>query len=172
MAKSWYWQSWCISTTAFLFDMQVFRLSREKHALTLTGKGAAIKGARWNSPGIELIYTAANRSLAMAEVAVHFSLATVPTDYVMLTIEIPDGVSMVDLQSKTLPVDWGDFPHSASAQQFGNRFVREGKVCVMKVPSVVTSGDFNYLINPNHPEFVRIEVVKMEPFPFDRRLLR
>lgn len=152
--------------------MQVFRLSREKYALPLTGKGAAIKGARWNSPGIELIYTAANRSLAMAEVAVHFSLATLPADYVMLTIEIPDGVSVVDLQPRHLPSDWREFPHPASTQQFGNQFVREGKACVMKVPSVVTAGDFNYLINPNHTEFARIDVVKMEPFPFDRRLLR
>ena len=44
-------------------------LAREKFAGSLSGKGAAISGARWNSVGIEMIYTAANRSLAMAEVA-------------------------------------------------------------------------------------------------------
>jgi RES domain-containing protein len=152
--------------------MQVFRLSREKYALPLSGKGAAIKGARWNSAGIEMIYTAGNRSLAMAEVAVHFSLAAVPSDYVMLTIEIPDSVSMLDLQLEQLPPDWREFPHPATIQLFGNQFVREAKACVLKVPSVVTAGDFNYLINPNHPEFERIDVVKMEHFPFDRRLLR
>jgi len=72
--------------------MEVFRLSREKFASILSGKGAAIKGARWNSMGVELIYCASNRSLAMAEVAVHFSLATLPNDFVMLTIFIPDTV--------------------------------------------------------------------------------
>ncbi|MBA2407387.1 MAG: RES family NAD+ phosphorylase, partial [Chitinophagales bacterium] len=56
--------------------MEVYRLSRQKFAGSLSGKGAAIKGARWNSAGVELIYTSANRSLAMAEIAVHFSLAT------------------------------------------------------------------------------------------------
>ena len=70
--------------------MEVYRLSRESFALPLSGKGAALKGARWNSPGVELIYSAANRSLAMAEIAVHFTLATLPSDYVMLTIFIPD----------------------------------------------------------------------------------
>ena len=54
--------------------MEVFRLTRSKFSNILSGKGAAEKGARWNSMGMELIYTAANRSLAMAEVAVHFTL--------------------------------------------------------------------------------------------------
>ena len=72
--------------------MQVYRLSREKFARPLSGKGAALKGARWNPIGVELIYTAQNRSLAMAEVAVHFTLATLPDDYSMTSIYIPDEI--------------------------------------------------------------------------------
>ncbi|MFY7847815.1 MAG: RES family NAD+ phosphorylase, partial [Bacteroidia bacterium] len=72
--------------------MEVYRLAREAYALPLSGLGAAIKGARWNSAGVELFYTAMNRSLAMAEVAVHFTLATLPDDYVMMTLDIPDQV--------------------------------------------------------------------------------
>ena len=56
--------------------MEVYRLAQARNAMDLTGKGAAAKGARWNSPGVELLYTAQNRSLAMAEIAVHFTLAT------------------------------------------------------------------------------------------------
>jgi RES domain-containing protein len=55
--------------------MKVFRLSREKYATPLSGEGAAKYGTRWNPIGISLIYTAQNRSLAMAEVAVHLTLA-------------------------------------------------------------------------------------------------
>jgi len=51
--------------------MEVFRLSRAKYADQLSGYGAALKGARWNSRGVEMIYAAENRSLAMAEVLVH-----------------------------------------------------------------------------------------------------
>ena len=91
--------------------MEVYRLSREKFAGTLSGKGAAIKGARWNSVGVEMIYTAANRSLAMAEVAVHFTLATIPGDYVMMSIFIPDDISLKKLNLKDLPANWNTFPH-------------------------------------------------------------
>jgi len=152
--------------------MEVFRLSREKFALPLSGKGAALKGARWNSIGVELIYTAQNRSLAMAEVAVHFTLATLPDDYVMLTIKLPDDVPMKEVDESELPTNWREFPHPISTQKLGDTFVLENKYCALKIPSVVTKGDFNILINPNHRDFPSIEVTKMEKFPLDKRIFK
>lgn len=152
--------------------MEVFRLSREKFASTLSGKGAALKGARWNSIGIELIYCASNRSLAMAEVAVHFTLATLPGDYVMMTILIPDELLVKKLSPSDLPNEWNAFPHPASTQVIGDMFVSGNQYCILQVPSVVTQGDYNILINPNHPDFSRIKIVKTEKFPFDKRIFR
>ncbi|MFM7585785.1 MAG: RES domain-containing protein [Bacteroidota bacterium] len=43
-----------------------------------------------------MIYTAQNRSLAMAEVAVHLTLATLTDDYMMLTIDIPDDIKLIN----------------------------------------------------------------------------
>jgi len=150
--------------------MQVFRLSREAFALPLSGKGAALKGARWNSPGIEMIYTAENRSLAMAEVAVHLTWATMPQDFVMLTIEIPENVSRTVLEPNLLPPNWKNFPHNTATQKLGDQFVLENHYCLLFVPSVITPGEFNVLINPNHTDFSEIKVVKSEPFPLDSRL--
>ena len=150
--------------------MEVFRLSREKFASPLSGKGAAIKGARWNSIGIELIYTANNRSLAMAEVAVHFTMATLPSDYMMLTINIPDNIEAKQIEEADLPKDWKDFPHPVSTQKIGDQFVAENKYCLLIVPSVVTQGDYNVLINPGHKDFSRISITKFEKFPFDKRI--
>lgn len=152
--------------------MEVFKLSREKHTTPLSGKGAAINGARCNSVGVELIYCAMNRSLAMAEVAVHFTLATLPDDYVMMTIHIPDNLSSKTISENDLPIDWKDFPHSASTQKFGDDFVFENQHCFLIIPSVVTQGDFNVLINPKHKEFNKITISKAEKFPFDRRIFR
>lgn len=152
--------------------MEVFRLSREKYAIHLSGKGAAIKGARWNSGGIELIYTTGNRSLAMAEVAVHLTMATLPDDYLVLTINIPDNMEIKEISESDLPEDWKEFPHPVSTQKFGNDFVSEKLFCVLKIPSVVTQGDFNYLIDPNHKDFNKIKVTKMDKFPFDNRIFK
>jgi RES domain-containing protein len=152
--------------------MEAFRLSRKKYALRLSGKGAAIRGARWNSVGVETIYTASNRSLAMAEVAVHLTLATIPDDYLILTIYLPDDISLQKLTEKDLPPDWNTFPHPASTQAIGNKFIAENKYCVLQIPSAVTKGDYNLLINPHHSEFSKIKTVEMEKFPFDRRIFK
>lgn len=152
--------------------MVVYRLAREKFAGELSGKGAAIKGARWNSIGAELIYTAANRSLAMAEVAVHLTLATVPDDYMMVSVFIPDDISLTEIDETALPEYWNNFPHHPSSQAFGDQFITENKSCILKIPSAVTKGDFNLLINPNHPEFKKIRIIAMEKFPFDKRIFR
>jgi len=150
--------------------MEVFRLMQSEFVGKLTGKGAAIKGGRWNSIGIEMIYTAGNRSLAMAEVAVHFSLGTLPSNFKMMTIEIPSTVSVMSLSEKKLPEGWNSFPSPVNTRQFGDRFILENGVAVLKVPSVVTPGDFNYLINPFHKDMSKIRIVSVEDFLFDKRL--
>ena len=151
--------------------MEAYKLSRAKFATPLSGKGAAIKGARWNSIGVELIYLASNRSLAMAEVAVHFTLATIPSDYVMQTIYIPDNISIKKLNESALPKDWNTFPHPPT-QSIGDKFVLAGKYCVMQIPSAVTQGDYNILINPNHIDFSKIKIISTSKFPFDKRIFK
>ncbi len=152
--------------------MEVYRLSKQIYASILSGKGAAIKGARWNSIGVEIIYTATNRSLAMAEVAVHLSLATLPSDYMMVTIHIPDDISLLKLNSTDLPTDWNTFPHPSTTQAIGDQFIADNKYCVLQIPSAVTQGDYNLLINPNHPDFKRIKIILTESFPFDKRIFK
>lgn len=108
----------------------------------------------------------------MAEIAVHFSWATLPSDYVMITIEIPDDLVAKVIAEEDLPEDWQQYPHPNDTKRIGDEFVIENRFCMMKIPSAVTKGDFNMLINPKHKGFDRIQVVGIEPFPFDRRLFK
>jgi RES domain-containing protein len=152
--------------------MRVFRLIRKKYGIELSGKGAALSGNRWNSKGTELIYCADSRALAMAEVAVHLSLSILPKDYVMVEIDIPSEISIATLSKEDLPAHWSSFPHLLDTQQIGDAFVAERKNCVLKVPSAVVPGDFNFLINPYHPDFSGFRIVSQEDFPFDSRLFK
>jgi RES domain-containing protein len=152
--------------------MRVFRLVRKKYGIELSGKGAALSGNRWNSKGTELIYCADSRALAMAEVAVHLSLSILPKDYVMVEIEIPSTISIATLAKDDLPANWSSFPHVLDTQQIGDAFVANRKDCILKVPSAVVPGDFNFLINPHHPDFSAIRIVGQEDFPFDSRLFQ
>ena len=152
--------------------MKVFRLSRKKYANDLSGKGAALFGYRWNSKGIEMVYTAESRALAMAEVAVHLTLATLPEDYMMIEIEIPGTVAIEEIDINDLSSGWNTYPHMLETQLLGDSFARSMKACVLKVPSAVVKGDFNYLLNPNHPAINKIKIVNTSRFPFDRRIFK
>lgn len=150
--------------------MEVFRLARKKYPIELSGKGASIAGARWNSKGTEIIYTAESRALAMAEVAVHLSLATLPSDFVMITIEIPNDIAMETIKIADLEPNWRVFPSIFSTQLLGDDFVRRNEACVLKVPSAVVKGDFNFLINQHHVDFKKIKIIEQADFPFDKRI--
>ena len=152
--------------------MRVFRLSRRKYELMLSGKGAALSGNRWNSRGVEIIYTSESRALAMAEVMVHVTLATLPSDFIMLEIDVPDSFLIKKINVKQLPENWNSFPHQQKTQNFGDVFIRENKDLVLQVPSAVVQGDFNYLLNPFHKNFKYIKVVSSNDFPVDTRIFK
>lgn len=150
--------------------LQVYRLSRKKYASKLSGIGASKSGNRWNSKGIEIIYCASSRALAMAEVSVHLSLINLPKDFVMLEINIPRSITIEILNEKNIPENWDDFPHTYKTQKLGDTFIYSNKKCILKVPSAVVKGDYNYLINPHHKDFKKIKIANFYEFPFDRRL--
>ena len=138
--------------------------------MPLTGIGAAIDGARWNSPGTKIIYTTDSRALALAELSVHLTAGLIFDDYVMLTIQIPDDISIEELDPKTLPSNWNQHPYTKLTQKTGNDFILRNTSPVLKTPSAVVPGDFNYLINPAHPDFKKINILETVDFPFDDRL--
>jgi RES domain-containing protein len=147
--------------------MLVYRLTKEKYKDSLSGKGAAIMGGRWNSPGVEIIYAASNRALAMSEVAVHVTFEMMPHNYWMMEIELPekDYEKIIDLPKK-----WNAFPYAEATRAVGDKFVLEQNALAIKVPSAVVQGEWNILINPNHKNFDQVKIIKAEPFSLDRRL--
>ncbi len=150
--------------------MIVFRLSKAEFCSDLTGLGAQKSGGRWNSKGVAILYTSQSRALCTTEIAVHTPLGILPTDYQIVSIQIPDECKIDELTPANLPNNWRTFPHGYETQEIGNNFVKAAKYLVLKVPSVVVSGEFNYLINPKHNDFKKVKILLVESFNFDQRL--
>lgn len=150
--------------------MMVFRLSRAKFAGDLSGKGAEMAGSRWNSKGVAMLYTSGSVALCVVELAVHLPLGLLPADFYLTTLFIPERINIEEIQYKELPSDWKKLPHSSSTQKAGDLFVTRKSSPVLKVPSAIVPAEYNYLINPLHPESKKIEILSMEPFEFDQRL--
>jgi RES domain-containing protein len=148
--------------------MNVYRIARSLYAEDLSGTGARMVGGRWNTKGIALLYTAESRALAAMELAVRVDFSRKPKDLVMITIGMPDEAEIAE--PNTLPEDWYQYPHRALTRQIGDAFVMEGKALALKVPSAIVKGDFNFLINPQHPDFKHVHILHMTSFDFDERL--
>ena len=150
--------------------MIVFRLSKSRFARDLSGKGAEIAGGRWNSKGIPVVYTGESRALCVTEIAVHTELGNLPEDYQLISIEIPDEVTICKIATEDLPVNWSSIPHMAGTQMLGDERLMTSDCAVIRVPSAVVPGDFNYLLNPRHRDSAKINIIKIEDFSFDKRL--
>ena len=152
--------------------MIVYRLSKRVFATDLSGSGARIAGGRWNSQGVALLYTSDSRALCTAEIAVHTGLGLLPADYQLITLDIPDSASLSEIDPEKLPKAWRSFPYAPFTRIIGDQFVKENRHLVLKVPSAVVPGDFNYLVNPAHPLINQVKIVKIEKFEFDERMFR
>lgn len=155
--------------------MRVFRIEREKYLdTTLKGIGAALtEGYRWNSLNTCLVYTSESRALAILEVAVHLDLSEdLPTDRFYVEIDIPGEVEIREIRPEDLPKNWDSKPPILETQFIGDDFVKDNTAAVLKVPSSIVPPEFNYLINPNHPDSKKIKLTSKEPLNFDKRFNR
>ncbi|GJM62673.1 type II toxin-antitoxin system Res/ParT family toxin [Persicobacter diffluens] len=153
--------------------MLVFRIEREKYLPSvLEGIGAArSKGSRWNSFQTHMVYTAESRALAMLEVAVHLDLSQeLPSDRCFVSIEIPEEVEILRLSREDLPPLWDAKPPSRESQSIGDAFIRSKAAAVLRVPSSIVPMEYNYLINPHHPDAAKIKVIQKERLVIDERL--
>lgn len=151
--------------------MIVYRLCRGKYKSDISGKGAEIAGGRWNSKGKRIVYTSESRALCTAEIAVHMPLGITPKDYFVQSIKLPR-CKIDEVQESMLPKDWRNFPHEITTKSIGDRFINDNKFLVLRVPSAVIQDEYNYLINPYHKLFSKVEICKVDPFRFDQRLFK
>ncbi|MCK5824537.1 MAG: RES family NAD+ phosphorylase [Ichthyobacteriaceae bacterium] len=148
--------------------MKVYRISTQLFAEELSGVGAALFGNRWNTKGTEMIYTAESRALAAFEVLVHLPLPTLPDNFKMIEIDIPDHVKIDGVFD--LPDNWNNNINIKQTEKIGDKFILNNEYCLLKVPSAAVKGDYNYLINPFHEDFSSIRIRIIENFFFDERL--
>lgn len=147
--------------------MLVYRITKAIYADRLVASGGA---ARWNSRGQFVIYTAATRALACLENVVHRSGEGLLDNFRVMSIDIPDNLPVEIIDPNLLPPDWYEFRQYDACQQIGGEWLRKGQSAVMRVPSAIISNECNYLLNPVHPDFLRINLVGAEPFTFDPRI--
>jgi RES domain-containing protein len=134
------------------------------------GEGARRSGGRWNSPGTAVVYASATLSLALVETLVHLPSGVLPA-YAAVPIHFE--ASLVEaLPAEELPGGWRKHPAPPETRSIGDAWARSARSVLLRVPSVVVPVEFDYIVNPSHPDFSRIRIDAAVPFPFDARLAK
>lgn len=149
--------------------MIAYRIASRRHPV-FDGKGAAEYGGRWNSPRRPVIYASATLALAMLEQLAHTQTGRLPRSQVFIEITIPSSVSVETVVPKDVPA-W-DTEDLQASRAFGDRWLSEGRTCVLLTPSVIVPREQNVVINAVHPGFSEIVASAPQPVVWDRRLGR
>jgi RES domain-containing protein len=141
-----------------------WRVTRAPFA-DLSGTGAKLYGGRWNSPGTSAVYLSEHPALCLLEIFVNLGInqRTIPIDYVLMTVVVPDS-----LLTESAP---SGIPFGQEAK-FGDAWIAARRTPVLWVPSVVMPQSYNLVVNPEHPASAAVFVRDITPFQIDPRLSR
>ena len=137
------------------------------------GKGAAARGARWNSPSERVTYTATNIALAAWETRAHLGRAgtRLPFNRYLVRVDVPDAVWAVRVQTpRPLPVGWNAIPEGMVSRGIGSTWLKSGASALYVVPSVIVEEESNVLINPAHADAGKLVATKVRRFLYDARV--
>lgn len=85
--------------------------------------------------------------------------------------QIPE-IIVERIDSASLPADWRDISARAELQQVGTTWSQTRASAVLAVPSAVVPAETDYLLNPDHTNFVHVEIGVREEWLTGPRLLR
>lgn len=155
--------------------MTWFRLLDEAYLETaFSGEGARLYGGRWNSHGVSMVYAAQSLSLAQLGLLVHLEAEDVLRGHwLFIPLEVaPEAVLTCEVVAD-LPLDYAAWPAPAATRSLGDAWVASAVSVGLTVPSAVTPGERNLLLNPAHPGFADAVVIG-EPrrLILDQRLIK
>ena len=149
--------------------MIVYRVGKTKYAGDLTGEGAKLFGGRWNNKMVGCLYTSESRALAVLEFTVNVNIDDIPRALSITVIEIPDETIRI-LNETDLPGDWKLSPAPSSTKDFGSKLLLAAAEPVIKAPSTIIPAEFNFLLNPLHPDSRKFNIIDIVDFIFDLRI--
>jgi RES domain-containing protein len=115
------------------------------------------------------VYTAGTQSLAALEILVHTAGPNDLVDLGFVAIPIVLEERMIADVAR-LFANRKSYPVPLSTMRIGDAWVRAGGSVALRVPGVVIPAEWNYPLNPAHPDLEAVAIGKPGSFAFDRRL--
>jgi RES domain-containing protein len=153
-------------------EASAFRVDKAKwEKQSFSGLGAALEGGRWNPPGVSVVYASRHLAMAAMEKLVHLNPGFgSKVRYVSFRIHFNDTPIEI-LPLEKLPSNWDAKPVCAETQRLGAEWFATRRTAILQVPSAIIPSEWNFVLNPTHPDFTKITIEPPVPFAFDPRLL-
>ena len=152
---------------------RLWRLVPAEHAYhAFSGQGAERFGWRWNRVGTPMVYLSETLSLAVLEIVVHLRPEDFQREYLSFSVDVPDSLKPIPAVSENLPEDWCSLPPGPASQNMGSAWSKAGTSVLLRVPSILIPGEYNFLLNPRHPDAKLLQRHTPRPFVLDPRLRR
>lgn len=140
--------------------LHAYRLASRRFGtvdLAFSGISGLRVPGRWTRVGHRVIYCSSSVGGALSELLVHLPNANdvraVLKDLVLFSLTIPDDSLVLTYAPDQLPAEWSAVPGGAKTQQLGSDWLLRQASPVLRVPSAVLPGEWNILLNPEHPRF-------------------
>lgn len=151
--------------------MFCWRIAKKKYAASaFDGEGSRRRGGRWTPKGFPAVYMAQTESLAALEQFVQLGDEGQNIQLVCFKVEIPEEVTIEEIDIDSLPNNWRDTPAPDTLKAYGADWLAQGESAVLKLPSALISSEYNYILNPLHPDFQKIIIGSPEEFCYDHRM--
>lgn len=140
-------------------QMTWYRIIDSRHSTgILDGRSGALTGGRWNPRGQAAIYCSQTISLAILELCCHYCHPFLDGRFVVAAIVVPAG-AIHRIEADGLPERWKSL--ETVTRDLGRSRFANGALA-LEVPSVVHAFERNLVLNPEHPDFARVRIQRVD----------
>ncbi len=123
-------------------------------------------GGRWSPPGTPCVYASLSPAGALLEYLAHLD-GEPPEGLLLAVAEAPAGATLSETNE---PSTWRELPYRAEVQQVGAEWLASGRSLALRVPSAISDGECNVLLNPAHAGYAAVQLRELRPMRIDPRL--
>jgi len=147
-------------------ELRIYRVIEPRQAEHPFSGAGSDGGGRWTSPRTQGVYASLTPATAMLEYLVHLEGET-PRELLMATASVPVECVLAQVE---LPSEWPERPYRDSVRHVGDEWSKTRRSLVLRVPSAVVAGEHNVVLNPEHSDFVKLQLEQLTPIKLDSRL--
>jgi len=151
--------------------VKIYRLAKTTYINDLSGEGSSMYSGRWNRQGDALLYFSEHLSLCVLELLTRINYEFLATDYSFIEAEVPSSLILALKNPESISEKWRSYPPISDTKDYGSYWIENNKTLCLAVPSAVLPDENNILVNPNHPRFSELKIIKKSVLDIDSRVL-